>query len=100
MQPLGAKVLCRSILTEETFPGTSIIATHERRDNSTAQQAEVLEVGPGERDEDGDFVPMDPDLKPGAWVLHKFGARVPVDEQDETFVLHARDIVAVIKEGE
>lgn len=98
MKLLGARLLCRTVLTENTFiPGGRIIATDERRDNSTSQQAEVLEVGDGERDEDGYFVPMNPDLKPGAWVLHKAFTRIPLHEVEETFLLHERDIVAIVE---
>lgn len=94
-QPLGRKILCREIEVEDHYPGSPILLLEDRLKSETAQQAEVVAVGPGEYDEDGDFVPVAPELQPGVWVMHEPFRRVTVDGE-HLFLLHESDVVAIL----
>ena len=73
--PTGGLILCRYLDTEDTLPGGKIHLLDRAKQDITAQQGIVESVGPGYYDEDGDFVPMDPDLTKGTWILHRAFAR-------------------------
>lgn len=96
MKPLGDRVLCREVEVEETFPGQRIILLDGSLKSITQCQAEVVEVGPGTTDDEGDFVPMDPRLKPGVWILHEAWRRTDSGE-DGLFFLKAEHVVAILE---
>jgi co-chaperonin GroES (HSP10) len=96
MIPLRNTVLCKPIEVEEHYPGSPILLLQDRLEAETAQQAEVVAVGPGRVDEDGDFVPTDPALKPGTWILHEPFRRVALNEDGTLFILHDTDVVAIL----
>ena len=91
-------LLCCEVATEESLPGSRILLTETDRATITSQQARVVEVGPGEFDEDGDYVPTDPRLRPGAWILHAAHKRKPAWD-DAHFLLLEDDVVAVLEVG-
>lgn len=96
MQPLGRTLLCTSVRTEETLPGSPILLTDDRRAQMTEQQAEVVAVGPGAYDAElEEFIAVDARLQPGTWILHTQFARVYVGE--DAFVLHEHDVVAILE---
>jgi len=96
--PLGNRILCRAIEAEDPYPGSPIVLTSDRVALETKQHAEVVAVGPGRWDEEGEcFVPVDPRLKPGAWILHADFVRVYLNDEKE-FFLTTDDIVAILEE--
>lgn len=84
LQPLGTRVLCRRLLTEETVPGGRIILLPDRLEADTNQQAEVVAAGAS----------CDPALVPGAWVVHTAHARS--EAPDDMFWILEDNIVAII----
>jgi co-chaperonin GroES (HSP10) len=96
-RPLGNRILCRRVLTEETLPGGKVILLAERREQSAAQQAEVVLAGQGRFDEDGAYAPVDARLTPGTWILHRQFARSHTSEDGEYFLLKEEDIVAILE---
>ena len=96
-RPLGNRILCRKVLTEETLPGGKVILLPERRDLASCQQAEVVLAGQGQFDEEGDFAPVDSRLTPGTWILHRQYARTQTDDEGEYFLLNEADIVAILE---
>ena len=95
MRPIGNKILCRIVEAEDHYPGSPIILTPDRIAQETEQQAEVVAVGPGARDEDGYLVPPDERLKPGAWVIYEILRATPSDKDNEFFV-YEHDLVAIL----
>jgi len=93
--PTGGLILCRYLDTEDTLPGGKIHLLDRAKQDITSQQGLVEAVGPGYYDEDGDFVPMDPDLTKGTWILHRAFARREAHEP-EYFMIHANDVVAIL----
>ena len=95
-QPLGRRVLCRPIVTEDRYPGSLIYLVPGRVDLEIKQQAEVVAVGPGAWDEEaGCFVQPDDRLVPGAWILHGDFMRTYIT--DDLFFLNDTDIVAILE---
>lgn len=96
LKPLGRRLLCRKITAEDRYLGSLIYLLPDRVALETKQQAEVVAVGDGEWDEElEEWIPVDPRLKPGTWILYADFMRVPVD--DETFFLHERDVVCIME---
>lgn len=93
--PIGNKVLCRAVDAEDHYPGSPIILTPDRIIKETEQQAEVVAVGPGARDEDGYLIPPDDRLKPGAWVVYEILRSTPAEKDGEFFVFES-DLVAIL----
>ncbi|MDI3340892.1 MAG: co-chaperone GroES [Sphaerobacter sp.] len=95
VRPLGDRVLVRPIQREEvTKSGIVLPDTAKEK----PQRGEVLAVGPGRFDEDGERrVPMD--VKVGDQVLFaKYaGTELKIDDE-EYLILSEKDILAVIGE--
>jgi len=93
LQPLGDRVvILPSEDAESRTPGGLVIPDTAKE---KPQIGEVIAVGPGVRDEDGDRIPMD--VSVGDRVLYsKFaGTEVKLDT-DEYLVLSERDLLAVV----
>lgn len=82
MKPLGKRVLCRDITTEERYPGTRIVILADSRAELTKEQAEVVAVG----------ATCEQGLQPGDWVIHRPHARA--EGPDGMFWLNEDDVVA------
>ncbi len=80
---------------EEHYPGSPIVLLPDRIAMETKQQAEIVAAGPGDYDEDGDWVPTDPRLQPDAWIVYREFMRVP--GPDDLFFLHEDDVVAILE---
>ena len=93
LQPLGDRVVVSPTEEAESrTPGGLVIPDTAKE---KPQIGEVIAVGPGARDEDGDRIPMD--VSVGDRVLYsKFaGTEVKLDS-DEYLVLSERDLLAVV----
>ncbi len=94
LQPLGDRVVVTSSDDAESrTPGGLVIPDTAKE---KPQIGEVIAVGPGARDDDGERIPMD--VSVGDNVLYsKFaGTEVKLD-RDDYLVLSERDILAVVK---
>lgn len=91
LRPLNDRVIVKRLEEERTSPGGIVIP-----DSATEKpiKGEVLAVGPGKRDDDGDYIK--PDVKAGDTVLFgKYsGTEVKIDGQ-EVVVMREDDIMAV-----
>ncbi|MBC8448946.1 MAG: co-chaperone GroES [Chloroflexi bacterium] len=92
LKPLGDRIVVKPIEREERTPSGIILPETAKE---KPQEGEVLAVGPGRRDEDGDRIPMD--VKEGDRVLYaKYaGTEVKVDDQ-KLLILKESDILALI----
>lgn len=97
--PLSGIVFVRPIETAETLPGGKILLSEAYRQRLTAQQAEIVAVGPPgpcDKPEDCERIhphPIDKRLVPGAWVLCAKWAYVGV--RDKLFAVRHEDIIGV-----
>ncbi len=94
-RPLHDRVLIRPLDTDERTTG-GIIIPDTAKEKPT--EGEVIAVGPGVRDEKGNFQPLD--LKKGDRVLFGkwAGTEVKVDGE-ELSIMKESDIMAVIETG-
>lgn len=93
LRPLGSRVVVEPIEQEEITAGGIVLPETAKE---KPQQGKVLAVGPGDRDEDGDYIPMD--VKVGDRVLFaKYsGTEVKVDGK-KLLILRESDILAIIE---
>jgi chaperonin GroES len=92
VRPLQDRVLVKRVEQEEQVRGGIIIPDTAKE---KPQQAEVIAVGPGKTDDDGDRIPVD--VKAGDKILiGKYsGSEIRIDEEDYV-ILREDEILAVI----
>ncbi|MGA7226710.1 MAG: co-chaperone GroES [Acidimicrobiia bacterium] len=93
LQPLGDRVVVRPTEDVESRTPSGLVIPDTAKEKP--QIGEVVAVGPGARDDDGDRIPMD--VSVGDKVLYsKFaGTEVKLDTE-EFLVLSERDLLAVV----
>jgi chaperonin GroES len=91
-RPLGDRVLVRRVEEEEKTRGGIIIPDTAKE---KPQEGEVIAVGPGRIDDNGNRVPLD--VAVGDRVIYsKYGGTEVKFGADEYLVLSARDVLAVV----
>ncbi len=93
-RPLHDRVLLRRVEKSEKTAGGIIIPDTAKE---KPMQGEIVAVGPGARDEDGQVVPLD--VKPGDRVLFGkwSGTEVKIDGE-ELLIMKESDIMGVLEE--
>jgi len=91
-KPLGARVVVEPIEQDEVTPSGIVLPETAKE---KPQKGTVLAVGPGDRDEDGDRIPMD--VKKGDVVLFaKYsGTEIKVDGK-KLLILRESDLLAIV----
>jgi chaperonin GroES len=92
LKPLGNRVVVEPLEQEEVTAGGIYVPETAKE---KPQQGTVLSVGPGERDEDGKYIPMD--VKAGDKVLFaKYsGTEMKLDGK-KLLVLRESDLLAIV----
>ena len=95
-RPLGDRVLVKRVEEETTTKGGIIIPDTAKE---KPQEGEVLAVGPGGRDEDGEYIAMD--VKPGDRIMFGkwSGTEVKIDG-DDLIIMKEGDILGVLEKSE
>jgi len=93
LKPLGGRVIIEPIEQEEMTAGGIILPETAKE---KPQEGKILAVGPGDRDDDGERIPME--LQIGDKVLYaKYsGTEVKMDGK-KLLILRESDILAVIE---
>ena len=92
VRPLHDRLLVKRIEEKETVKGGIIIPDTAKE---KPQEGEVIAVGPGRIDDNGNRVPLD--VTVGDRVLYsKYGGTEVKFGADEYLVLSARDVLAVV----
>ncbi len=93
LKPLGARVVVKALDREEvTKSGIVLPDTAKEK----PQEGRVLAVGPGDRDEDGERIPVE--LKEGDRVLfQKYAGTEFKLDGEELLILAEKDILATIE---
>ena len=94
-RPLHDRVLVRRVEADEKTSGGIIIPDTAKE---KPMQGEVLAVGPGVRNEDGDLIALD--VKPGDRILFGkwSGTEVKLDG-DELLIMKESDLLGVLEES-
>ena len=92
IRPLGDRVLVEAVEEQEVMKGGIYIPDTAKE---KPQQAKVVAVGPGKRNEKGEIIPVE--LKVGDIVLtSKYGGTEIKLDDKEYKILNASDILAVV----
>ena len=94
IRPLGDRVLIEAVEQEETIAGGMLVLPETAKEKP--QKGKVLAVGPGDRDEDGDRIPMD--VSEGDTVLFaKYaGTEIKMDGK-KLLILRESDLLAILQ---
>ena len=94
LRPLGDRVVIEPTEHEETFAGGALVMPETAKEKP--QQGQILAVGPGRLDDNGNRVTMD--VKVGDQVLYaKYsGSEVKIDNK-KVLILKETDILAVVE---
>lgn len=95
LRPLADRVVVEPAEREETFAGGTLVLPETAKEKP--QQGTVVAVGPGRRDEDGDYIDMD--VSEGDLVLFaKYaGTEIKLDGK-KVLILKESDILGVVVE--
>jgi chaperonin GroES len=93
LKPLGNRVVVEPLEQEEVTAGGIVLPETAKE---KPQRGKVLSVGPGERDEDGDRIPLD--VATGDTVLFaKYaGTEIKVDGK-KLLILRESDLLAIVE---
>ncbi len=93
LKPLGSRVVVEPIEQEEVTAGGIVLPETAKE---KPQKGTVLSVGPGDRDEDGERIPMD--VTPGETVLYaKYaGTEIKIDGK-KLLILKESDLLAIVE---
>lgn len=93
LQPLGNRVLLKRLEEEETLKGGIILPDSAKKKQ---EQAEVIAIGPGKLDNEGNKIPMP--VKEGDIVLIEKYAGQEITLNDVEYVItRADDIIAIVE---
>lgn len=93
LRPLGNRVIVKRLETEEKLRGGILLPENAKKKQ---EQAEVIAVGPGKRDKNGNVTPVP--VKIGDVVLmEKYsGQEITVDDQ-EYVIVKADELIAIVE---
>ncbi|MGD1996903.1 MAG: co-chaperone GroES [Anaerolineae bacterium] len=96
IKPLGARVVIEPIEEEvQTFAGGQLVLPDTAKEKP--QQGRVLAVGPGQRDEDGELIPMDVEVDDTVIYAKYSGTTFKTSEGKEILIVKESDILAKIE---
>src|SRR2546426_11270187 len=92
LQPLGARVIVELLEEEETTVSGIVLPDTAKE---KPQRGRVLAVGPGSRDEDGEYIKMD--VEEGDEIIFsKYGGTEIKVGADEVLILRESDVLAKV----
>jgi chaperonin GroES len=92
LQPLGDRLIVEALEEEETTVSGIVLPDTARE---KPQRGKVLSVGPGSRDEDGEYVKMD--VEEGDEIIFsKYGGTEIKLGADEVLILRESDVLAKV----
>jgi chaperonin GroES len=92
LQPLGDRLIVE-ILDEEEMTVSGIVLPDTAKEKP--QRGKVLAVGPGPRDEDGEYIKMDIEVDDEV-IFSKYGGTEIKLGSDEVLILRESDILAKV----
>ncbi len=92
LKPLGNRVLVEPVEENEVTAGGIVLPDTAKE---KPQKGVILAIGPGDRDEDGEHIPMD--VKVGDTVLfQKYGGAEIKVEGKKLLILRESDLLAIV----
>ncbi|HJS19784.1 MAG TPA: co-chaperone GroES [Anaerolineales bacterium] len=93
LKPLGGRVIVEPIEQEEMTAGGIILPETAKE---KPQEGKILAAGPGDRDEDGERIPMEVQVGDKVLYAKYSGTEVKVDGR-KLLILRESDILAVVE---
>ena len=93
LKPLGGRVIVEPIEQEEMTAGGIILPETAKE---KPQEGKILAAGPGDRDEDGERIPMEVNVGDKVLYAKYAGTEVKVDGK-KLLILKETDILAVVE---
>jgi chaperonin GroES len=93
LKPLGGRVIVEPIEQEEMTAGGIILPETAKE---KPQEGKILAAGPGDRDEDGERIPMDVQVGDRVLYAKYSGTEVKMDGK-KLLILRESDILAVLE---
>jgi chaperonin GroES len=93
LKPLGGRVIVEPIEQEEMTAGGIILPETAKE---KPQEGKILAAGPGERDEDGERIPMEVQVGDKVLYAKYSGTEVKMDGK-KLLILRESDILAVVE---
>ena len=93
LKPLGGRVIVEPIEQEEMTAGGIILPETAKE---KPQEGKILAAGPGDRDEDGERIPMDVQIGDRVLYAKYSGTEVKMDGR-KLLILRESDILAVVE---
>src|SRR5687768_17929559 len=93
LQPLGGRVIVEPIEQDETTAGGIILPETAKE---KPREGKILAAGPGDRDEDGERIPMEVQVGDKVLYAKYAGTEVKVDGK-KLLILKENDILAVVE---
>ncbi len=92
LKPLGDRIVVKPVQEEERTKGGIVLPDTAKE---KPQEAEVVAVGPGARNEKGDRIPME--VKVGDRVIYAKYAGTEFKQDDEEYlILRESDVLAIV----
>ena len=96
IKPLGDRVVVEPLEEDvQTFAGGQLVLPDTAKEKP--QQGKVLAVGPGRRDEDGKYIPMDVEVDDTVVYAKYSGTNFKTAEGVEILIMRESDILAKIE---
>ena len=92
LQPLGDRIIV-AILDEEATTASGIVLPDTAQEKP--QRGKVLAVGPGPRDEDGEYIKMDVEVGDEV-IFSKYGGTEIKVGTDDVLILRESDVLAKV----
>jgi chaperonin GroES len=92
LKPLGDRLVVKPLEGEEVTPSGIVIPETAKE---KPQKGEVLAVGPGARDEEGDRIKMDVSVKDKVLFAKYSGTEIKIDNE-KLLILRESDILAIL----
>jgi chaperonin GroES len=93
LNPLGDRIVVKPKDEDESLTASGLVIPDTAKEKP--QLGEVLAVGPGDRNDDGDRIPLD--VKVGDLVFYsKYGGTELKYEGEDYLILSSRDVLATL----
>lgn len=93
LRPLGGRVIVRPNEDDEQRTASGLVIPDTAKEKP--QTGEILAVGPGDLDDDGDRIPLD--VEEGDTVVYsKYAGTELKYEGEDLLILAARDLLAIV----
>ena len=92
LKPLGARVVVEPVEQEEVTAGGIVLPETAKE---KPQKGVVLAVGPGERDDNGKYIPMDLKVDDKVLFAKYSGTEIKIDGK-KLLILRESDILAIL----